>query len=65
MLVQLDMLHSLRWILHRPVIIIEKDKNVDAVEIVIVVIKENEEEDYVLMMKKLIKTNTKMKVVGY
>ena len=41
--------------------IIGEDEVVDMVETVIMVVEEDEEEDYVLVMKEIIQTSTKMK----
>ena len=52
--------------LHHPVIIIGKNEDMDVVEITIVVVEEDEDEekDFFPMIKEIIGTHTKMKVVG-
>lgn len=48
--------------LHHPVIITWQDKDIDAVETVIMVMEENKEKDFVPMMKELTRTSMEMKV---
>lgn len=48
--------------LHNPVIITWEDKDIDAVETVIMVMEENKEKDFVLMMKELTRASMEMKV---
>ena len=49
MSVLMDLIHSLKWMLHYPVIILRKDEDVDAVETAIVV--KDEKDNSIFMMK--------------